>query len=58
MFFGISLVLEVFESRLQECFVDLFGVKVIRDDIFVVGYGEIDLEVFFNYDQNVVCLFE
>ena len=35
--FGISLAPEVFESKLQECLADLLGVKVIRDDILVVG---------------------
>lgn len=38
--FGIRLALEVFESKLQECLADLHGVKVIRDDILVVGYGQ------------------
>ena len=39
---GISLAPEVFESKLQECLANLPGVKVIRDDILVVGYGETD----------------
>ena len=52
--FGISLAPEVFESRLQECLADLPGVKVIRDDILLVGYGETDSEALLNHDQNVV----
>ena len=56
--FGISLAPEVFESRLQECLADLPGVKVIRDDILVVGYGETDSEALLNHDQNVVRLLE
>ena len=52
--FGISLAPEVFESRSQECLADLPGVKVIRDDILVVGYGETDSEALLDHDQNVV----
>ena len=54
--FGISLAPEVFESKLQECLADLPGVKVIRDDILVVGYGETDSEALINHDQNVIQL--
>lgn len=42
--FGISLVPEVSESKLHERLADLHGVNVIRDDILVVGHGEIDEE--------------
>lgn len=56
--FGISLAPEVFESKLQECLADLPGVKVIRDDILVVGYGENDSEAKHNHDQNVIRLLE
>ena len=56
--FGISLAPEVFESKLQECLPDLPGVKVIRDDILVVGYGETDSEALINHDQNVIQLLE
>ena len=56
--FGISLAPEVFESKLQECLADLPGVKVIRDDILVVGYGENDSEVQHDHDQNVIRLLE
>ena len=56
--FGISLAPEVFESKLQECLADLPGVKVIRDDILVVGYGENDSEAQHNHDQNVIRLLE
>ena len=56
--FGISLAPEVFESKLQECLADLPGVKVIRDDILVVGYGETDSEALINHDQNVIQLLE
>ncbi|PFX15913.1 Bifunctional polynucleotide phosphatase/kinase [Stylophora pistillata] len=55
---GISLAPEAFESRLQECLADLPGVKVIRDDILVVGYGVNDSEALLNRDQNVVHLLE
>lgn len=56
--FGTSLAPEVFESRLQECLADLPGVKVIRDDILVVSYGETDSETQRNHDQNVICFLE
>ena len=56
--FGISLVPEVFESKLQECLADLSGVKVIRDDILVVGCGDTDSEALVNHDQNVIRLLE
>lgn len=56
--FGISLAPEVFESRLQECLTDLPGVKVIIDDILVVGYGETESEALLDHDQNVVRLLE
>ena len=56
--FGISLAPDVFESKLQECLADLPGVKVIRDDILVVGYGENDSEAQHNHDQNVIRLLE
>ncbi|PFX18959.1 Retrovirus-related Pol polyprotein from transposon 17.6 [Stylophora pistillata] len=56
--FAISLAPEAFESRLQECLADLPGVKVIRDDILVVGYGVNDSEALLNHDQNVVRLLE
>lgn len=56
--FGISLAPEVFESKLQECLADLPGVKVIRDDILVVGCGDTDSEALVNHDQNVIRLLE
>jgi len=56
--FGISLAPEVFESKLQECLADLPGVKVIRDDILVVVYGDTDSEALVNHDQNVIRLLE
>ncbi|PFX30098.1 Retrovirus-related Pol polyprotein [Stylophora pistillata] len=56
--FGINLAPEVFESRLQECLANLPGVKVIRDNILVVGYGENHSEALLNNDQNVVRLLE
>ena len=56
--FGISLAPEVFESKLQECLADLPGVKVIRDDILVVGYGETDSEAQRNHDENVIRFLE
>ena len=52
--FGITLAPEVFESKLQECLADLPGVKVIRDDILVVGCGDTDSEALVNHDQNVI----
>ena len=51
--FRISLAPEVFESALQECLADLRGVKVIRDDILVVGYGATDAEAQSDQDRNV-----
>ena len=56
--FGISLAPEVFESKLQECLADLPRVKVIRDDILVVGCGDTDCEVLVNHDQNVILLLD
>ena len=56
--FGITLAPEVFESKLQECLADLPGVKVIRDDILVVGCGDTDSEALVNHDQNVFRLLE
>ena len=56
--FGISLAPEVFESKLQECLADLRGVKVIRDDILVVGYGETDAEALIDHERNVIRLLE
>ena len=56
--FGISLASEVFESKLQEYLADLPGVKVIRDGILVVGYGETDSEALINHDQHVIQLLE
>jgi len=56
--FGISLAPEVFECKLQECLADIPGVKVIRDDILVVGYGETDSEALIYHDQNVIQLLE
>lgn len=56
--FGINLAPEVFESKLQEYLADLHGVKVIRDDILVVGYGATDTEVRIDHDRNVARLLE
>ena len=56
--FGITLAPEVFESKLQECLAHLSGVKVIRDDILVVGCGDTDSEALVNHDQNVIRLLE
>ena len=56
--FGMSLAPEVFESKLQECLADLPGVKVMRDDILVVGCGDTDSEALVNHDQNVIRLLE
>ena len=56
--FGISLAPEVFENKLQECLADLPGVKVITDDILVVGCGDTDSEALVNHDQSVVRLLE
>ena len=56
--FGISPATEVFESKLQECLADLPGIKVIKDDILVVGYSETDSEALINHDQNVIQLLE
>ena len=56
--FGISPAPEIFESKLQECLADLHGVKVIRDDILVVGYGATDEEAQIDHDRNVTRLME
>ena len=56
--FGITLAPEVFESKIQECLTDLLGLKVIRDDILVLGCGDTDFEALVNHDQNVIRLLE
>ena len=56
--FGISLAPEVFESKLQGCLTDLHEVKVITDDILVVGYGATDAEAQIDHDRNVARLLE
>ena len=56
--FGISLAPEAFESKVQECLADVRGVKMIRDDILVVGYGATDVEAQSDHDRNVARLLE
>ena len=56
--FGIGLAPEVFESGFQECLTDLSAVKVVREDILVLGRGETDSEALLDHDQNVVGLLE
>ena len=51
--FGISTAPEEFERRLQECLADLPGVKVLRDDILVVGYGDTQELAERNHDRNL-----
>ena len=43
---------------MQKCLADLRGVKVIRDDILVVGYGATDAEAQSDHDRNVTRLLE
>lgn len=47
-----------FQSKLHECLADLHGVKVIRDDILVIGYGETDEKPLMDHDHNVIRLLE
>lgn len=56
--FRASLAPELFQSKLHECLADLHGVKAIRDDILVVGYGETDEEHLMDHDHNVIRLLE
>ena len=56
--FRISLAHELFQSKLHECLADLHGVKVIRDDILVIGYGETDEKPLMDHDRNVIRLLE
>ena len=56
--FGISFAPSVFESTLKEYLADLRGVKVIGDDILVVGYGATDAEAQSDHDRNVTRLLE
>ena len=56
--FRISLAPELFQSKLHECLADLHGVKVIRDDILVIGYGETDEKPLMDHDHNVIRLLE
>lgn len=50
LFFGVFLVLEEFQRRIDIVFEGLLGQKVIVDDILVFGVGDIEEEVFKDYD--------
>ena len=56
--FGINLTPEEFESKLHEKRDGLPRVKVIRDDILVMGYGENDEEATQNHDENLLRLLD
>ena len=57
--FGINLApSEEFESKLHEKLDGLPGVKVIRDDILVMGYGGNEKEANRNHDENLLRLLE
>ena len=54
--FGICSAREEFESTLHEQLGDLEGVKVLRDDMLVVGYGDTQEEANKNHDENLLRL--
>ena len=56
--FGVSPAPEEFESNLQEKLADLKGVKIINDDILVMGLGETQEQAVRNHDENLVQLLE
>ena len=51
--FGISLAPKEFEHRLHEQLSGLDRVEILRDDILVAGYGDIQEEAEANHDQNL-----
>ena len=51
--FGISLAPKEFEPRLHEQLSGLDRVEILRDDILVAGYGDIQEEAEANHDQNL-----
>ena len=56
--FGIHVAPEEFECRLHEKLANLNGVKILRDDLLVVGYGETYEKAEVNYEQNLRILLE
>ena len=56
--FGINVAPKEFECCLHEKLADLNGVKILRDDLLVVGYGEIYEKAEVNHDQNLGKLLE
>ena len=54
--FGICSAREEFESTLHEQLGDLEGVKVLRDDMMVIGYGDTQDEANKNHDENLLRL--
>ena len=53
MSFGISVAPEEFECKLHEKLTGLEGVKILRDDLLVVGYGDTQEEADANHDENL-----
>ena len=51
--FGISVAPEEFECKLHEKLTRLEGVKILRDDLLVVGYGDTQEEADANHDENL-----
>ena len=56
--FGVNVAQEEFQCRLQEKLTDLDGVRIIRDDILVVGHGDTDEEDEADHEQNLRKLLE
>ena len=54
--FGICSAREEFESTLHEQLGDLEGVKVLRDDMMVIGYGDTQDEANKNHNENLLRL--
>ena len=51
--FGISSTPEVFQCRMCEVVEGLKGVKVVADNIVVVGFGDTQVEAVQNNNQNL-----
>lgn len=45
LFFGLKVLSEIFQRKLDEVFGNMIGVFSVVDDIIIVGCGENDVEV-------------
>jgi hypothetical protein len=51
--FGLNVSSEIFEKKLYQALEGLRGVKMLRDDILVSGYGNTDEEAKKDHDRNM-----